>query len=66
MLNTIEKIALIPDTKLLIVEPVQVQMQTQAILEPENEQVKFATFIKPKVKRIISMPDVFIKLLSSQ
>ena len=57
LLNLIEKIALIPENKLVLVEPLQVPLKGGA--HPRIMSV-------PKVKGVISIYDVFAKLLSNE
>ena len=61
LLNTIEKIALIPDTKLVLVEPVCIPSGPSSTAAGK---INYET--RPKVKGIIALPDVFAKLLSNQ
>ena len=63
LLNTIEKIALIPDSKLIHVIPIQVPYKSEhgsALQSAPNTKVTWVT--RPKVQGIISMPDIFSKL----
>jgi hypothetical protein len=55
-LNLIEKINLIPESKLVLVEPLQVPLK--------GAPQKFMTV--PKVKGVVSIYDVFAKLLSNE
>ena len=69
LLNIIEKIALIPDTKLVLVEPTYIPCPEQSAQQhiaagQDGNKVSYAT--RPKVKGILSLPDVFSKLLSNQ
>ena len=65
LLSIIEKIALIPDAKLVLVEPIYIPCPDQCEGAAANPgKVSYAT--KPKVKGVISLPDVFSKLLSNQ
>ena len=64
LLNIIEKIALIPDTKLVLVEPTYIPCPTTNNEQNDQNKVSYAT--RPKVKGIVSLPDVFCKLLSNQ
>lgn len=56
LLNLIEKIALIPENKLVLVEPLQVPLKGT----PQK------VMSVPKVKGVISIYDVFAKLLSNE
>ena len=72
LLNIIEKIALIPDTKLVLVEPIVIpiteennnQVPNDSAANNNEGRVMYTT--RPKVKGILSLPDVFAKLLSNQ
>ena len=65
LLNTIEKIALIPDAKLVLVEPIYIPCSGECDgIAPNHGKVSYAT--RPKVKGVLSLPDVFSKLLSNQ
>ena len=65
LLNIVEKIALIPDNKLVLVEPIFIPLdeQNQDASGGQNNKVSYAT--RPKVKGVVSLPDVFSKLLSN-
>ena len=74
LLNIIEKIALIPDNKLVLVEPTYIpcnadqssadQTTGSAAQGAGGNKVSYMT--RPKVKGVLSLPDVFSKLLSNQ
>lgn len=68
LLNIIEKIALIPDTKLLLVEPIVVPCaDSPELCHPSpNVPSKVSYITRPKVKGVLSVPDVFAKLMSNQ
>ena len=66
LLNTIEKIALIPDSKLVMVTPIQVPYRNEngAPLSADVK-TKVTWVTRPKVQGVISMPDIFSKLQHS-
>ena len=71
LLNIIEKIALIPDNKLVLVEPTYIPCNdeqttgsaAQTSTAGSGNKVSYTT--RPKVKGVLSLPDVFSKLLSN-
>ena len=66
LLNIIEKIALIPDAKLVLVEPTFIPIPDDGVGTNANNQSKVSYATRPKVKGVLSLPDVFSKLLSNQ
>ena len=69
LLSIVEKMALIPDSKLVLVEPVYIPCPESGTLDDAtggNMQNKIAYTMRPKVKGVLSTPDVISKLLSNQ
>jgi hypothetical protein len=63
LLNIIEKVALIPEAKLVLVEPLHIPWKPQSNrLSDRSEQVKTV----PKVKGVVALIDVLTKLLNDQ
>ena len=66
LLNTIEKIALIPDSKLVMVTPIQVPYRNENGAPLSSDVKTKVTWVtRPKVQGVISMPDIFSKLQHS-
>ena len=73
LLSIIEKIALIPDTKLVWVEPMLIPLMDgrngggqEMVTAPPQTAGKVSYVTRPKVKGVLSLPDVFSKLMSNQ
>ena len=68
LLNIIEKIALIPDNKLVQVEPIAIPCSEESVTSnnANGREARVVYTTRPKVKGILSLPDVFAKLLSNQ